>query len=53
LRRVSQDKQWQTLVDNSGNRPIFRGYVDSHRYLMSEWDTATELAASLGLGSAR
>ena len=53
LRRVSQDKQWQTLVDNSGNKPIFRGYVDSHRYLMSEWDTATELAGSLGLGSAR
>ena len=37
----------------SGNRPIFRGYVESHRYLMSEWQAATELATSLGLKGAR
>ena len=53
LRRVSQDKAWQAMVEQSGNRPIFRGYVESHRYLMSEWQAATELATSLGLKGAR
>ncbi len=53
LRRVSQDKTWQAMVEQSGNRPIFRGYVESHRYLMSEWQAATELATSLGLKGAR
>ena len=53
LRRVSQDKNWQTMVEQSGNKPIFRGYVESHRYLMSEWQSATELATSLGLKGAR
>lgn len=53
LRKVSQDKNWVALVERSGNKPIFRGYVESHRYLMSEWKAATELAASLNLGAAR
>lgn len=53
LRRVSQDKTWQAMVEQSGNRPIFRGYVESHRYLMSEWQAATELATSLGLKGTR
>ena len=53
LRRVSQDKTWQAMVEQSGNRPIFRGYVESHRYLMSEWQAATELATNLGLKGAR
>ncbi|MBE0550303.1 MAG: tripartite tricarboxylate transporter substrate binding protein [Rubrivivax sp.] len=53
LRKVSQDKQWLALVEKSGNKPIFRGYVDSHRYLMSEWKAASELAVSLGLGASR
>ena len=53
LRRVSQDKNWQTMVEQSGNKPIFRGYVESHRYMMSEWQSATELATSLGLKGAR
>jgi putative tricarboxylic transport membrane protein len=34
------------MVEKSGNKPIFRGYVESHRYLMAEWDAATELARS-------
>lgn len=53
LRKVSQDKNWVALVERSGNKPIFRGYVESHRYLMAEWKAATELAASLNLGAAR
>jgi putative tricarboxylic transport membrane protein len=53
LRKVTQDKQWLALVEKSGNKPIFRGYVESHRYLMAEWKATTELAAQLGLGSAR
>ena len=53
LRKVSQDKNWVALVERSGNKPIFRGYVESHRYLMSEWKATTELAASLNLGASR
>ena len=53
LRKVSQDKNWISLVERSGNKPIFRGYVESHRYLMSEWKATTELAASLNLGASR
>ena len=53
LRKVSQDKNWVALVERSGNKPIFRGYVESHRYLMAEWKAATELAASLNLGASR
>ena len=53
LRKVSQDKQWLALVEKSGNRPIFRGYVESHRYLMTEWKATSELAAALGLGAGR
>jgi putative tricarboxylic transport membrane protein len=53
LRKVSQDRQWIAMVEKSGNKPIFRGYVDSHRYLMSEWQATTELAATLNLGAGR
>lgn len=49
LRRVAQSKDWLNLVEKSGNKPIFRGYVDSYRYLNEEWRSAFELAASLGL----
>lgn len=53
LRKVSQDKNWIALVEKSGNRPIFRGYVDSHRYLLAEWDASTELVRALKLGAGR
>ncbi|MCU0929074.1 MAG: tripartite tricarboxylate transporter substrate binding protein [Burkholderiaceae bacterium] len=53
LRRVSQDPKWIALVEKSGNKPIFRGYVDSHRYLMSEWKASTELASTLGIGGSK
>ncbi|MCD6735356.1 MAG: tripartite tricarboxylate transporter substrate binding protein [Burkholderiaceae bacterium] len=53
LRRVSEDPAWIALVERSGNKPIFRGYVDSHRYLQSEWKSSAELAAQLNLGARR
>lgn len=53
LRKVSQDPQWRALVEKSGNQPIFRGYVESHRYMMNEWDAAAELARTLGLKGGR
>lgn len=53
LRKVAQDKDWIALVEKSGNRPIFRGYVDSHRYLLAEWKASSELAARLGLGTTK
>jgi hypothetical protein len=33
---VAHDPAWVALVEKSGNKPIFRGYIESHRYLMSE-----------------
>ena len=53
LRKVALSKEWIALVEKSGNKPIFRGYVDSHRYLADEWIAAHELAASLGLKAAK
>jgi putative tricarboxylic transport membrane protein len=53
LRKVAQNPQWIAMVEKSGNKPIFRGYVESHRYLMSEWTASAALAASLGLGGAK
>lgn len=49
LRKIALSKDWIHLVEKSGNKPIFRGYVDSHRYLNDEWIAAHELAGSLGL----
>jgi putative tricarboxylic transport membrane protein len=49
LRKIALSKDWINLVEKSGNKPIFRGYVDSYRYLSDEWLAAHELAASLGL----
>lgn len=53
LRKVSQDKAWIALVEKSGNKPIFRGYVESHRYLLAEWQATTELVGSLKPGTGR
>ena len=47
LRQVAANPAWQALVEKSGNKAIFRGYVDSHRYLMAEWAAAHELATLL------
>jgi len=50
LRRVSQSSAWKSLVEKSGNRPVFQGYVDSHRYLQSELQQTQSLVAQLKLG---
>ena len=34
-----------------GNKPIFKGFVDSHRYLQAELKETQELFAALGLGA--
>ncbi len=53
LRKVAQDKGWIAMVEKSGNKPIFRGYVDSHRYLQSEWTATTQLVKQLKLGAGK
>ncbi|MBQ0960231.1 tripartite tricarboxylate transporter substrate binding protein [Ideonella sp. 4Y11] len=53
LRQVAHDKAWIAMVEKSGNKPIFRGYVDSHRYLQSEWTATTELVRQLNLGAGK
>jgi putative tricarboxylic transport membrane protein len=49
LRQVSAFSEWTRLVGQSGNKPIFKGYVDSHRYLQREIAETQALVASLGL----
>ena len=51
LRKVSQDPAWLQMVEKSGNKPIFRGFVDSHRYLHAEWKATSELVQQLKLGA--
>lgn len=48
LRQVSESAEWKQLVEKSGNKPIFKGYVDSHRYLQSELEETQSLVAALG-----
>lgn len=50
LRQVASSRAWVDMVRQSGNRPIFKGYVDSHRYLRSEFAETQALLAALGLG---
>lgn len=49
LRQVSASKEWIALVEKSGNKPMFKGYVDSHRYLQAELTSTQALVAELGL----
>ena len=51
LRQVSQSPEWRAMVEKSGNRPVFKGYVDSHRYLEAELNGSRALVASLGMGT--
>jgi len=37
------------LVEKSGNKPMFKGYVDSHRYLQDELKATQALVTELGL----
>lgn len=50
LSQVAQAPAWKTLVERSGNKPIFKGFVESHRYLRREFDETQSLVASLGAG---
>jgi putative tricarboxylic transport membrane protein len=49
LRQVAASKDWIALVEKSGNKPMFKGYVDSHRYLQDELKATQALVAELGL----
>ena len=51
LRQVAASPDWRAMVEKSGNKPVFKGYVDSHRYLESELRESQALVASLGLGT--
>lgn len=51
MRQVSESADWKQLVEKSGNKPIFKGYVDSHRYLQSELEETQSLVAALGAGT--
>jgi len=51
LRRVAEAPAWKALVEKSGNKPIFKGYVDSHRYLQRELQETQALVAALGTGA--
>lgn len=51
LRKVSESPDWKQLVEKSGNKPIFKGYVDSHRYLQRELEETQTLVAALGAGA--
>lgn len=49
LQKVAVSKDWISLVEKSGNKPIFKGYVDSHRYLQTELKATQALVAELKL----
>lgn len=51
MKKVSESADWKALVEKSGNKPMFKGYVDSHRYLQAELTETQALVASLGLGA--
>ena len=48
LHKVSASSDWRQLVERSGNKPVFKGYVESHRYLQKELGETQELVATLG-----
>ncbi len=50
LAKVAASRDWIALVEKSGNKPMFKGYVDSHRYLQTELRDTQALVAELGLG---
>lgn len=52
LQRVSQSPGWTSLVAQTGNKAIFKGYVDSHHYLQNALRSTQALVAELGLDAA-
>jgi putative tricarboxylic transport membrane protein len=51
LKQVAASPEWMALVEKSGNKPMFKGYVDSHRYMQSEFKSTQDLVAELGLAA--
>lgn len=51
LKQVAASADWISLVEKSGNKPMFKGYVDSHRYMQSEFKSTQDLVAELGLAA--
>ena len=51
LKQVAASPDWISLVEKSGNKPMFKGYVDSHRYMQSEFKSTQDLVAELGLAA--
>lgn len=51
LRQVSNSPEWKALVEKSGNKPVFKGYVDSHRYLEAELKETRALVGALGMAA--
>ncbi len=49
LQKVATSKEWISLVEKSGNKPMFKGYVDSYRYLQAELKSTQALVAELKL----
>lgn len=51
LKLVAASPDWISLVEKSGNKPMFKGYVDSYRYLQAELKATQALVAELGLAA--
>jgi putative tricarboxylic transport membrane protein len=49
LKQVAAAPEWIALVEKSGNKPIFKGYVESKHYLQTEFESTQALVAELGL----
>jgi putative tricarboxylic transport membrane protein len=50
MKKVAASPAWIQLVQKSGNKPVFKGYVDSHRYMSSEITATQTLVAEIGSG---
>ncbi|MDD5029990.1 MAG: tripartite tricarboxylate transporter substrate-binding protein [Rhodoferax sp.] len=48
LSKVAASSEWRQLVERSGNKPIFKGFSDSRRYLENEMKETQALVSSLG-----
>ena len=46
---MANSPEWKALVEKSGNKPVFKGYVDTHRYLEVELKETRDLVTSLGI----
>ena len=51
LRKVSQQPQWQALVEKNGGSPVFRDHAQSMEYYNSELKAVTALVKEIGLAA--